>query len=431
MVTSADAGTRTVVLLGGGYVTLHAYRQLRRRLGGELRRGAVRLIVISADDAHSFHGFTGEVLAGLMPVARTRTPLASILRSAQVIHAVAVAVDRERRTVTYRRVGAGSAAEVRYDQLVVGTGGREPVATVPGLAEFGHTLRGPGDIERLAAGVRRIAAGGSGEQVVVAGGGLAGVEMAAAIADRCGARVGVHLVHPDEQTLPALRSRQPRLARRADQELLRLGVRPRPGTRLVRVEAGGAVLSDGTVLPAAVVLGAIGQRPAALAGLGADLRDATGRLITAADLSVTDGIWAAGDAARVRNVGTGEPVPANALWAIKAGAHLGANVARALRGRPTRPFRYRGLGQAASFGLGRSIAELYGVPLTGVVAWMLRLGFFLRFLPARRRAPAVLADMARAVAARRTPVSGRLPVSARDGAGIARTRRPATPRTSG
>src|SRR5690606_1363316 len=51
-----------VVLLGGGYVTLHAYRALARRLRPELRRGRVEVVVVSADDAHSFHGFTPEVV---------------------------------------------------------------------------------------------------------------------------------------------------------------------------------------------------------------------------------------------------------------------------------------------------------------------------------------------------------------------------------
>ena len=50
---------RRVVLLGGGYVSLHAYGAMVRRLRGELRRGEVEIVVISADDVHSFHGFTG------------------------------------------------------------------------------------------------------------------------------------------------------------------------------------------------------------------------------------------------------------------------------------------------------------------------------------------------------------------------------------
>ena len=114
-------------------------------------------------------------------------------------------------------------------------------------------------------------------------------------------------------------------------------------------------------------------------------------------------MWAAGDAARVLHPSTGDPVPANALWAIKAGHRLGVNVARAMTGRPPRPFTYRGLGRAASFGLGRSVSELYGIPFTGLTAWVLRLAFFLRFMPSRRTAAATLVDVARSIAGQPTP----------------------------
>jgi NADH dehydrogenase len=33
---------------------------------------------------------------------------------------------------------------------------------------------------------------------------------------------------------------------------------------------------------------------------------------------------------------------------------------------------------------------MYGVPINGMLGWVLRLGFFLRFMPQRRRAIAVL-----------------------------------------
>lgn len=387
---------RRVVLLGGGYVTLHAYHQLARRLSGQLRRDEVEIVIVSADASHSFHGFTGEVVAGVLPFERTRTPITEACPRARFEHARVLSVDPGRRSVAFERVD-GSTASVTYDQLVVGTGGREPVHGVPGLAEHGFLLRGPGEIETLAARVVSFAAG-HGETVVVAGGGLAGVELAAAIADSGHARpqpLTVHLVHSGSELLGELRSAQPRLGTRAEAELARLGVRVRLGVRLERVTPSGAALSDGSFLPARTVLGTIGQRPVALPGLESGLRDGRGRLVTASDLSVLPGVWAAGDAARVLHVTTGEPVASNALWAMKAGAHAGANAARALHGRETRPFTYRGLGQAASFGLGRGIAELYGMPFTGRLAWLLRLTFFLRFMPSRRRAALVVHDLVR------------------------------------
>ena len=151
-----------------------------------------------------------------------------------------------------------------------------------------------------------------------------------------------------------------------------------------------------TLHPAATVLATIGQVPVVVPGTEDLARDPGGRLLTDPDLSVVlaPGVWSAGDAARVLHPVTGRPVATNALWAIKAGAHLGRNLARRLQGRPTRPFAYRGLGQAASYGLGRSVAEIYGLELTGGAAWLLRVTFFLRFMPTRRGAAAVARDLA-------------------------------------
>ena len=403
MTTLVRGGHRArhrVVLLGGGYVTLHAYAGLMRHAGRAVRSGAVQVVVISTDDAHSFHGFTGEVLAGLLPYDRTRTPLVEAMPDAHVVLGRATTIDTDHRVVRYVLADDPSGTHhervLDYDALVVGTGGREPAASVPGLAEHGFTLRAPGDIEVLAERVREAAdhRGLRRHTVLVAGGGMAGVEMAAAVADRGGARVRVELVHSGEAILPELRTEQPRLARRAEQELRRLGVRVRLGVRLASVTEDHAYLSDGTSLPASTVIATIGQRPVQIPGLDAH-RDPRGRLVTRPDLSVVDGVWAAGDAACVAHPTSGEPVPANALWAIKCGEHLGRNLARTLRGRQTRPFAYRGLGRAASFGVGRSVSELYGVPFTGWLAWVLRLTFFLRFMPSRRTAGRVLGDFAR------------------------------------
>lgn len=395
MTTLARAHHR-VVLLGGGYVTLHAYSALMRRAGRAVRRGDVQVVVISADDAHSYHGFTGEVLAGLLPYDRTRTPLTEAMPHAHVVIGRALSIDAERRVVRYEQSDEPGLRILDYDELVVGTGGREPAAAVPGLAEHGFTLRAPGDIAVLAERVRAAAShrGPRRHTVVVAGGGMAGVEMAAAVADLGGARVRVELVHSGEHLLPELHESQPRLARRAAQELKRLGVRVRLGVRLASVTADHAYLSDGTSLPASTVIATIGQRPVQVPGLD-EHRDPRGRLVTRPDLSVVGHVWAAGDAACVVHPTSGEPVPANALWAIKGGDHLGTNLARSLHGRRTKPFGYRGLGQAASFGFGRSISELYGIPFTGWVAWVLRVTFFLRFMPSRRKAAQVVGDFAR------------------------------------
>jgi NADH dehydrogenase len=243
---------------------------------------------------------------------------------------------------------------------------------------------------------------------VVAGGGIAGAELAAAIAER---GHPVALVHSGARIL-AEWANHPRLVSRAEAELRRLGVRVVPQTRVVEVSATDALLSDGTVLPAATVVAATGQRPVRIPGVD-QWRDDRGRLRTRRTLAVTKGVWAAGDGARVTHPIVGGPVPANALWAMKGGDHIGRSIARELGGRAAKPFRYPGLGRAASFGFGRGISELYGVPFTGALAWMLRLVFFLRFMPSRSRAGGVVADLTRyAVRGPAGRVAGRSPAGA-------------------
>jgi NADH dehydrogenase len=229
--------------------------------------------------------------------------------------------------------------------------------------------------------------------LVVVGGGFAGVELAAALAARPTTVRGrrVHLVHSGAAVLPQLRDQQPSLARRAERELERLGVVVHCGVRVVAVGRHHVALSDGRRLPTSLVLSTTGQRAVQLPGLEELPTDDNGRLLTTPDLAVAPGIWAAGDAARVNHPRTRTPVPANALWAIKAGDHLGRNLARSVVGRRSTPFRYLGLGQAASFGVGHGVAELYGMPLTGWVAWVTRLAFFIRFMPSHANAVETLA----------------------------------------
>ena len=388
-----------VVLLGGGYVTLHAYAHLVRRLGRDVRLGNVEIVVISADRAHRFHGFTGELIAGMIDRARLATPLEEVMPLARIIIGRAVHIDADRRRVSYRADDDATVTTLRYDHLVVGTGAKEPTTDVAGLGRHGFTLRGPDEIGTLADHLESVPR----SPVVVAGGGVAGVELAAAIADR---GHPVTLVHAAGHVAGEWDD-QPRLVARAQAELDRLGITVLADRRLVEVTPTTARVSDGSLLACGTVVATTGQRPVRIPGLDR-WRDARGRLRTQRTLAVTAGVWAAGDAARVRHPVTGHAVPANALWAIKGGGHIGRAIAQELRGRRAARFGYRGLGRAASLGFGQGIAELYGIPFTGALAWLLRLVFFLRFMPTRRRAAGVVADLVRFARTPRTERAGAL-----------------------
>jgi NADH dehydrogenase len=433
-----------VVVLGGGYVGVWAARKVAR--ANRRRRGARRLRVtlVSMAPNHSFHGWTSEVITGHVAAAHARVPLTDLLPGVRVVHGAVAALDLEARTVDV--VLEGGAERLRYDHLVLGLGSSDALERVPGLAQHGWSLKHDRALADLDAHLRHVVERASSTtdprerrrllDVVVAGGGFSGTEAAAAIASRLRAaaaadptladhRPAVTLLTPGAQVLPSLRPRFGRVADYATGELVRAGVTLRFGSRLAAVSAEGAVLDDGTLLRSATVVATLGQRPCAPAGSEMLARDPDGRLLTDTFLRVAPEVWAGGDVAAVPHPSGAGWCPANALWAIYHGKRIGGNVVRVLRGRPPLPFRFPGLGQAASYGVGVGAAELYGLSLTGWPAWVARWVFFHAYMPSRRVALATATGWRRRRPAR--PEAGGRPWEDRPRAARGRDRRSLAP----
>jgi NADH:ubiquinone reductase (H+-translocating) len=377
-----------VLILGGGYAGAWAYRALVRR---RLLLPDLQVTVVAPHAVHAFHGFTGEVLSGELPAGAAHSPLTEVFRRAEIVEGTATAVDTDARRVTVAT--AAGAVPLDYDHLVVATGSREATAGVEGLTEWGRRLRAP---EESAALLRYLEHDAGPGAIVVVGGGLSGAEAACALAHRFTTEREVVLLSPRGPGSEMLS-----LAPRVRDELVRAGVRIL-AVRAQRAERGRVELSDGSHLPAAAVVSALGNRAVPLPGLPAEDGDRT--------LALAPGVWTAGDAARVPRR-TGAHAPQDALWAIRAGTRAGRNVARAVRGRKARPFGYRGLGLAAGFGRGRAMVRIWGMPLTGPVAWVIRMGFFIWFVPSRRQAARLLRAYGRPVPVAPAPAPPTGPVN--------------------
>jgi NADH dehydrogenase len=113
-----------------------------------------------------------------------------------------------------------------------------------------------------------------------------------------------------------------------------------------------------------------------------------------ADLSVPDrpGVWALGDCAHVPKPGGGA-YPQTAQHAVREGALLARNIVASLRGRATRPLRYRSLGMMASLGDRQGLADIAGRGmLTGLPAWLLWRAYYLSRLHGAYRKTRVALD---------------------------------------
>jgi NADH dehydrogenase len=108
-----------------------------------------------------------------------------------------------------------------------------------------------------------------------------------------------------------------------------------------------------------------------------------GRVVVADDMSVpgTPGLWALGDCALVPNAHDGSYAPPTAQFAVREAKTLARNLRARLQERPTRAFRYRSLGAMATIGHLKGVAQVLGVPLTGVAAWFLWRAYYLSQMP--------------------------------------------------
>ena len=120
----------------GGYVSVMAYRVLYRRLRREVDQGRAQITIVAPDAYHSFHGWTGEVLGGVLPEGRQKGSLREASAAVPASSAVRLSAS------TWRPGGYVSASttrldhhEVHYDHLVLGHGTQDDLDSVPGLAE--------------------------------------------------------------------------------------------------------------------------------------------------------------------------------------------------------------------------------------------------------------------------------------------------------
>ena len=166
-----------------------------------------------------------------------------------------------------------------------------------------------------------------------------------------------------------------RLGEYAARQLAERGVEIRAATTLASLDAEAAQLSDGETIPTDTLVWTAGVQcePA-----GGEARAAGGRqgprpVDETLRVEGRDAIWALGDCARV-------PEPRHARSArpadLPARPPPGAPARAEPRRASVKPYRYRMLGQVATLGHYKGIADVLGLRLTGFLGW-----FVTRTLP--------------------------------------------------
>lgn len=252
-----------------------------------------------------------------------------------------VAVDRERREVTWRSRDGRSGVEP-YDALLLATGARPVRPPVPGIAQPGvFTLRTIADSAAMKAWITDRGA----KRAVVVGAGPIGLEMAENLVER---GLEVHVVEAAPQVYAPIDAE---MAQLVAEHLVAHGVRLHLSQGLTAIgEDLTVVTSTGARLPADLVVLGIGVRPESdlARAMGLPLGP-TGGVVVDEGLRTDDpNVYAVGDVVQERCAVTGRPM----VLALAGPANRQARVAAdRMCGRDSRYEGVFGTGVTGVFGL--------------------------------------------------------------------------------
>jgi len=382
---------RDVLILGGGFAGAYVAKLLRGR----------KATIVSTENFMLYTPLLPEAASGTLEPRHTVVPLREMCPEAELILGHVDTIDVEAGTVN---VGERT---IGWRDLVVTLGAVPRTLPVPGLAEHGLAFKSLADAIYLRNHVLQEleladAAIDDTERVrrlsfVFVGAGYAGVEALAELSD---------LVEDALRYYPSLRSTlrrwvlvdaapkilpeiPPPLGEYAAAQLRKRGIEIHVGTTLESVSADEAVLGDGTRISTDTVVWTAGVAPNPLLREWPLPLDEKGRVEVDEFLRVRghEHVWSLGDNANVPNTRSDRPDPPTCQHALRQARRLAKN----LVGTPE-PYGYRMLGQVATLGRHKGVAQVFGLNLHGFLGWWVTRSYHLYQLPLAQRKLRVVAD---------------------------------------
>lgn len=378
-----------VIIIGGGFGGLNAAQALKS--------APVDVTLIDRRNYHLFQPLLYQVATGSLSPGEIAAPLRGVL-SHQKNTRVLLGDVRDVDPVS-KRVLLSDGAAFEYDSLIVAAGSQTSYygndvwqQWAPGLksleeaTNIRHKILYAFEVaERLPDAAQRRAW----LTFVIVGAGPTGVELAGAIGEiaRQTLKNDFRSIHPQEAQIilldgsPRLLTSFPEdLSRKAEQSLAKLGVQARMGARVTQVDRDGVDLqingsserlSSKTVIWAGgVTVAPLGRILAKRTGAETDRQ---GRIRVGHDLTVANfpDIYIVGDLALSADK-HGVPLAGVAQVAMQQGTYAAKAIVRKVQGRPQqKSFEYFDKGNLAVIGRAAAVANIFGVHLSGLPAWMI------------------------------------------------------------
>ena len=400
-----------ILILGGGFGGVYTALTLEKLLKREIRRGEVELGLVSRENYMVFQPMLPEVISGSIGILDTITPIRRLCPNTNLYTRTVECIDLDHRRVSSTAGFGSRARHLHFDHLVLALGNVTSFAGQPGLTEYALPFKYLGDALALRNRIIQTLEEADIEQdpeirrmlltFVVAGGGFSGVEAVAELNDFVRAAAGsfrnimpaeirVVLVHAGSTVLPELPAS---LGTFAQNILMKRGVEIRFNTLLAGATADAALLQGGDRIPTRTLVSTVPSGPNPLIAM-LPLKMERGRVAVDETLAVPDhpGLWAVGDCAAVHDARTGELCPPTAQHATRQAHCVARNIVASLCGQPRQAFSFTALGKMGSLGRRSAVAEIFGVRISGFLAWWLWRTIYLMKLPGLDRKLRVATD---------------------------------------
>jgi NADH dehydrogenase len=415
-----------IVIVGGGYVGMYTALRLQKKA-----RGA-DITVIDPQPHMTYQPFLPEAAAGNVSPRHVVAPLRKVLRRSHVVTGAVVGIDSARKVAMVQPV-VGEPREIGYDHIVVAPGSVSRTLPIPGLKENAVGFKTIGEaiyLRNHVLGQLDAAASTDDKEIrqkaltfVFVGGGYAGIEALAELEDMARDAIKYYpeltqedmrwvLIEASQRILPEV---GPDMGVYTVERLLDRDMDLRLNTRLESCVDGHVVLSDGDEMDAGTIVWTAGVKASPMLA-NTDLPlDERGRVnclatmqVATADGTVVEGAWSAGDCAAVPDLTSETPgatCSPSAQHAVRQAKVLGENIAAVVNGGQAKEYRHKHVGSVASLGLHKGVAQVYGIKLKGVLAWLMHRTYHMSRVPTFNRKVRVIADWTLALFLKREVVS--------------------------
>ena len=387
-----------VVILGGGFGGLSAAQALKR--------APLQVTLLDRRNFHLFQPLLYQVATGSLSPGEIAAPLRSVLRkqkNTEVLLGEAADIDPHKNLLTL-----SDGAQFEYDSLIVSTGSQTSYYGNDSWRKNAPSLKSVEEATNIRQKIllafecaERSASEAEARAwltFVIVGAGATGLELAGALAEIANETLkhDFRRINPSEAQIllveggPRILTAFPEdLADKAERLVSRLGVKVLKGVKVTNVDAEGVTFERGATterLAAKTVLWAggvttnefgrtLGKRTEAQT-------DRIGRIPVTPQLTIANfpNIFVIGDLALAKDK-NGKPLPGVAQVAMQGGAYAAKVIrARVEKKNEPPPFQYFNKGDMAVIGRAAAVANIFGLHLSGLLAWLVWLFIHLIYI---------------------------------------------------